>query len=191
MRRYNQRLFRVARSILSEDAEAEDVVQQVYVSVYLNASQYAGRASLATWLTRITINEALSRNRSKQRRDAVESVEELLNRQRGTNLGSPEDQASRREMAGMLEAAVDALPESYRIVFVLRAVEGLRSSEVASCLDVSEEVVRVRLHRARALLRDELYRQVGRSASSVFSFAGERCDRIVAGVFARLRALQH
>lgn len=191
MRRYNQRLFRVARAILRDDVEAEDVVQHVYVSVYLSAGQYAGRASLATWLTRITINEALSRQRLKLRREAIADMEAVLDSQRAPPGTSPEDHAVGRELAELLEGAVDALPEAYRLVFVLRTVEGMPSSEVAACLDVSEQVVRVRLHRARGLLRDSLYRKLGRGAPGVFAFAGERCDRIVSGVFARLHQMGH
>jgi RNA polymerase sigma-70 factor (ECF subfamily) len=189
MRRYNQRLFRVARSVVRDDAEAEDVVQQAYVNAFTHLGQFAGTARFSTWLTRIATHEALARVRRRGRRleiehlrdgedDAIESLPA-----RGP---TPEKQALDRELAHALEASLDALPQLYRSVFMLRDVQGLSTAEAAECLEVTEDVVKTRLHRARALLREDLYERAGLSARSVFPFLGERCDRMVAGVFARL-----
>jgi RNA polymerase sigma-70 factor (ECF subfamily) len=187
MRRYNQRLFRVARAIVRDDAEAEDVLQQAYVNAYAHLDQFAGTARFATWLTRITTYEAFARLRRRGRQqethmgegeDAMDGFPTLQ--------PSPEREAFAGELRRALEASLDALPEAYRTIFVLRDVEGLSTAEAAECLEVSEEVVKTRLHRARALLREDLFDRAGLSARTVFSFDGERCDRIVAVVLARL-----
>ena len=189
MRRYNQRLFRVARAIVRDDAEAEDVVQQAYVNAFTHLGQFAGTARFSTWLTRIATHEALARIRRRGRYleiehmgDGEDDVIEALRAREPT----PEKQASDGELRRALEAALDALPQIYRSVFILRDVEGLSTSEAADCLEVTEDVVKTRLHRARALLREELYERAGVSSGSVFAFLGARCDRLVASVFARL-----
>ena len=187
MRRYNQRLFRVVRAILRDDAEAEDVLQQAYVNAYTHLHQFAGEARFATWLTRIATYEAFARlrrsGRAKERHmadgeDAMDGFPTLE--------PDPERQAFAGELRHALEASLDALPEMYRTVFVLREAEGLSTAEVADCLEVSEDVVKTRLHRARALLREDLFARAGVSARSLFSFQGDRCDRIVAAVLSRL-----
>jgi RNA polymerase sigma-70 factor, ECF subfamily len=192
MSRYNQRLFRVARSIVGNDSEAEDVVQQTYVCAYAKLEQFAGAAALSTWLTRIVINEALARIKSRGR------LQSLVNDDQAADLGlaaavlpSPEDDMSRRQLTKLLEAAIDELPELCRVALILREVEGLSTAETAACLAISEEAVRARLHRARALLRDELVERVGTAAPDVWSFAGERCRRITARVLAALEAPPH
>jgi RNA polymerase sigma-70 factor (ECF subfamily) len=188
MRRYNQRLFRVARAIVRDEAEAEDVLQQAYVNAYTHLGQFAGDARFATWLTRIATYEALARVRRQVRgqersgmRDAEESMDALPGRE-----PDPEKQAFTGELRRALEASLDALPRTYRTVFVLRDVEGLSTAEAALCLEVSEDVVKTRLHRARALLREDLFDRAGLSARTIFSFQAERCDRAVAAVLARL-----
>lgn len=188
MRRHNQRLFRVARAIVRNDAEAEDVLQQAYVNAYTHLHQFAGEARFATWLTRITTHEALGRLRRQGRRkettpmgDAEEMMDALPAPQ-----PDPEQQAFTTELRRALEASLDSLPEIYRTVFVLRDVEGLSTVEAADSLEVSEDVVKTRLRRARALLREDLFERAGLSACSVFSFQGDRCDRIVAAVLSRL-----
>lgn len=187
MRRYNQRLFRVARAIVRDDAEAEDVLQQAYVNVYAHLDQFAGEARFATWLTRITTYEAFARLRRRGRFSAAhvgegaDTMDDLPASQ-----PDPERQAFAGELRHALEASLDALPEGYRTVFVLRDVEGLSTAEAADCLEVSEDVVKTRLHRARALLREDLFERAGLSARSIFSFRGDRCDRIVATVLSRL-----
>ncbi len=188
MRRYNQRMFRVARGIVQNDSEAEDVVQQSYLSALLHLEQFSGRARFTTWLTRIVINEALARVR-RQRRDAGTESEMLpLAWTLGVSTThTPEDEVSRTELRRLIEKSVDALPEAQRIVFILRDVEGMSGSEAAECLSLSEENVRVRLHRARVTLRQALFDQAGEVLGETFAFAGERCDRIVSGVFEQLR----
>lgn len=184
MRRYNQRMFRAARSILKDDTEAEDAVQQAYLSAYQNLSSFRGDAQLSTWLTRIAVNEALRRRRKSGGPAALSVVEEVPDK---LDLRpTPEERVSQSQLRQLLESAIDLLPESYRIVFVMREVEGLSTREVGECLDLSEEAVRVRLHRARASLRSWLIEQVDTRAADAFSFAGDRCDRIVAGVLAQL-----
>jgi RNA polymerase sigma-70 factor, ECF subfamily len=190
MRRYNQRLYRVARSVLRDDAEAEDVMQQAYVEAYAHLAQFAGRARFSTWLTRIAFHEALARWRRRRREgDArfAADPEEEASMVTSTD-PSPEHQALQGELRAQLESAIDALPPLYRSVFVLREVEGLSTAETAACLDVREDAVKTRLHRSRALLRDELYRRAGSAAASAFAFHLSRCDRIVAAVLARLPA---
>jgi RNA polymerase sigma-70 factor, ECF subfamily len=188
VRRHNQRLYRVARSVLRDEHEAEDVMQHAYVSAYEHLHQFAGRASFATWLTRIAVHEALSRARRRGRLTGLESTSE-----EGAPPGPPRDerpdpeqQAQAAELRRLLEAAIDGLPGMYRTAFVLREVEGLGTPEVAECLEVSEDVVRTRVHRARALLRRSLYARTGATSGSAFQFHLTRCDRVVAGVFARL-----
>lgn len=190
LRRHNQRVFRVARSVLRDDLEAEDVMQQAYVDAYAHLSQFAGQAKFSTWLTRIAFHEALARLKRHRREGALraspvgnEDPMEMV-RSSGPN---PEDQALHGELREHLEAAIDALPATYRMAFVMREVEGMSTSEAAACLGKSEDVVKTRLHRARALLRDDLYRRAGATAASAFAFQGARCDRVVAAVFERLR----
>jgi RNA polymerase sigma-70 factor (ECF subfamily) len=185
MRRHNQRLFRVARAILRNDAEAEDVLQQAYVNAFSHLHQFAGTAKFATWLTRIATHEALARLRRRGRWVGLGEGEGEAGPlpARGPD---PEQEALRGELRRTLEASLDSLPRIYRSVFVLREVEGLSTAEAAECLDVSEDVVKTRLRRARALLREDLYERAGLSAGAVFSFDGARCDRVVAGVLARM-----
>jgi RNA polymerase sigma-70 factor (ECF subfamily) len=188
MRRYNQRLFRVARSILRNDAEAEDVMQQAYLNAYAHLDQFAGRSSFATWLTRIAVHEAAARVR--RRRSAEEANMRDPDEDAAASLAdgapSPEAQLLAGEVRDLLEAAIDALPERYRCTFVLREVEGLGTAEAAESLGISEELVKTRLHRARALLRDELCRRAGDQIGRAFSFHLSRCDRIVSAVMTLL-----
>ena len=188
MRRYNQRLFRVARSVVRDDAEAEDVVQQAYVNAFTHLEQFAGTARFSTWLTRITTHEALARIRRRGRRQEVDHMGDGEDAIEGIEAPgpTPEKQAFDAELRRALEASLDALPQIYRSVFILRDVEGLSTTEAADCLEVTEDVVKTRLHRSRALLREELFTRAGVSSASVFSFQAERCDRLVASVFTRL-----
>jgi RNA polymerase sigma-70 factor (ECF subfamily) len=184
VRRHNQRLFRAARAILREDAEAEDVVQQAWVAAYHQLGAFRGEASLSTWLTRIAVNEALGRRRRAARAPHIMLVDD--GDQMPTVERTPEDDAAARELRGLLEAHIDALPEHYRTVLVLRDVEELDTAATAACLGITEEAVRVRLHRARQLVQQRLAETIGASVAEVFRFDGERCDRIVAGVMGRL-----
>jgi RNA polymerase sigma-70 factor (ECF subfamily) len=187
MRRHNQRLFRVARAIVRDDAEAEDVLQQAYVNAYSHLHQFEGTARFATWLTRITTHEALARVRRRGRWVGIaEEDEEAEVRPLAARGPNPEQEALQGELRRTLEASLDSLPQIYRSVFVLREVEGLSTAEAADCLEVSEDVVKTRLRRARALLREDLFERAGLSTGAVFSFDGVRCDRVVTTVLARI-----
>lgn len=189
MRRHNQRLFRTARAILRDDAEAEDAVQQAYVSAYTNLGQFRGDARFSTWLTRIAVHESLRRLRKHGRMAGLELVEAANDGLLGAPpTQSPEDGAAGGELRALLEEAIDHLPESYRIVFVMRDVEELSTRETAECLELTEEAVRVRLHRARRALREWLYERTDTLTAEAFHFAGARCDRIVAAVLTAISA---
>jgi RNA polymerase sigma-70 factor (ECF subfamily) len=189
MRRHNPRIYRVARAIVKDEGEAEDVMQQAYVNAYTHLSQFAGRARFSTWLTRIAVYEALARAR---RRRQLEPIDEASEADEGemTRLVAkqpdPEQQALAGELCVLLERAIDALPEAFRSAFVLREVQGLSTAETAECLGVNEETVKTRLHRARGRLRETLYRSAGLANGLVFPFPYPRCDRVVDAVFARL-----
>ena len=192
MRRYNERVYRVARSIVRDDAEAEDVMQQAYVNAYANLRQFAGKARFSTWLTRIAINESLSRARRRGRNepydDDLTSVEPFMVEHSSRD---PELQTFTGELRALLEWAIDELPDGAREVFVLREVEGLSTAEVAEALGVSEDVVKTRLSRAKAALRRMLIERTGAAASDVFRFFRPRCDRLVARVLYRIAAAQY
>ena len=192
MRRYNQRLYRVARAILRDDAEAEDVTQQAYVNAYRHLDQFASRSLFSTWLTRIAVHEALARTRRRGRfneKDAFhdgdgDTMDGL--KSRGAD---PERQAFAGELRALIESAIEALPEHYRAVFVMREVEGMSTAESAECLDITEETAKTRLHRARMLLRQTLYERAGIESAAAFPFQVPRCDRVVAGVFEQIEAI--
>lgn len=189
MRRYNQRLFRVIRSVVTDDGEAEDVLQEAWVCAYEHLDQFEGRASFSTWVTRIAFHEALGRIRKSKRWTPLENSRGEIMAEadhRHTTTETPESQAMRGQLGQMLQAAVDKLPESYRSVFVLREVEQLSTSETAECLELSEEAVKTRLHRSRALLRRELENHMGTAIMEAYAFLGARCDRMVAQVLKRI-----
>lgn len=193
MRRYNQRLFRIIRSVLTSDTEAEDVLQETWVRAYEHLGQFEGRAGFATWATRIAYHEALARARAGKRWTPVENPEgeimpEVSRRKSSTE--TPEAQAIRGQLGRLLQSAVDALPETYRTVFVLREVEQLSTTETADSLGLSEEAVKTRLHRSRALLRRELQGQIGPAIAESYAFLGARCDRMVARVMDRIGGMQ-
>jgi len=188
MRRYNERVYRAARSILRDDHEAEDVMQQAYVNAFTHLRQFNGSAQFPTWLTRIAINEALARVRRQGRyetfNDELPNADPLVPQHPSEN---PERHAFTGELRGLLEWAIDALPNGMREVFVLREVEGLSTAEVAECLDVSEDVVKTRLSRGRAALRALLMERTGATTPDAFRFYRPRCDRVVAQVLERIR----
>ena len=189
MRRHNQRLYRIARAILRDDAEAEDVMQDAYVRAYQNLASFEGRAKFVTWLTRIGVDEALTRSRRRLRFQALDPSDESngeIMQSPPSSTRSPEQQAYDRELAAVLEKAVSLLSDDHRLVFMLRDVEGMTTEETAHCLNLTEENVKVRLHRARAGLRKRLYRVVGATAARCFQFHAVRCDRVVKNVFATL-----
>lgn len=184
MRRHNQRIYRAVRAVLRADEDAEDVMQQAYLNAYRALPQFAGDAQFSTWLTRIAINEALGRRRKRIR--SAEGQEDVDITLVESNEPDPEQQASQSELRDVMEREVAALPDAFRAVVMLRDVEGLSTSETAQCLGVSEDLVKQRLHRARAALRDNLYRRAGVTLESLFSFGNARCDRVVSAVMARL-----
>jgi len=187
MRRHNERLYRAARAILRNDAEAEDVMQQAYVNAYAHLRQFDGRSAFSTWLTRIAVNEAILRARKKGRyeplRDNDATFDTLFPIEPANN---PERQAFSAEMKIILENAIESLPDGLREVFMLRQVEGLSTAETASCLGISDDLVKTRLSRARAALRRDLIERMGDAASKSFTFLRPRCDRVVAAVLARI-----
>lgn len=191
MRRHNRMLYRTARAILGDDAEAEDAVQEAYLRAYGALAGFRGEAKLSTWLVRIAANEALMRRRRRSRSAAVVPMDAAAPNEEWSTVMSdrpgPDEDAARAEMRRIIEARIDALPDSYRAVFVLRALEELSVEETAAALDIPEATVRTRFFRARALLRETLAREVDRGLDDAFAFAGERCDRIVANVLARVK----
>lgn len=194
MRRHNQMLYRTARSILKEDAEAEDAVQEAYLLAYRGMSKFRGDAKLSTWLVRIVANEAIARTRKRSRRaeviqlnsDAQEESEAVAQNETRTSPEQPERAAQRAQTRRLLEAKIDKLPDAFRTVFVLRAIEELSVEETAVALGIPEATVRTRFFRAKSLLRESLSREIDLAYGDAFAFAGARCDRIVAGVMARL-----
>jgi RNA polymerase sigma-70 factor (ECF subfamily) len=196
MRRYNRRLYRVARSILRDDAEAEDALQDAYIQAYRALPDFRGESSLATWLTRIVMNAALMRRRSSGRMAEVIELgaEPLLDEMaagreagRAEAADQPEQMFQRTQARGLIEAKIDGLPEVFRTVFILRAVEELSVEETGKLLGIPDATVRSRYFRARGMLREALARELDFALEDAFGFDGERCNRIVAEVMARLR----
>ena len=187
MRRHNLRVFRVVRSVLRDTDDIEDVIQQAYVQAFLHLDQFGGNARWSTWLCRIAINEALARLRQRGRFVSIEAVSEeaMANLSKGSG-GDPERTASGREFSKMVEQAIDELPDIYRSVLILREVEGMTTEETASVLDVQTDVIKTRLHRARASLREAIQDRIGEQMQNSYTFGNERCDRVVAAVLARL-----
>lgn len=187
MRRYNQRLYRVTVAILRDGAEAEDVMQDSYVRAYEHLGQFEGRAPFATWLTRIAVHEALARIRRSGRYTPLEEREdEEISMNMVDATPDPEENAAHAETSELLEAAVLGLPEPYRAVVMLRDVEEMSTQEAAEVLEISEENVKVRLHRGHGMMRDWLLARVGAGGKRAFPFMGERCDRVVRVVLERV-----
>ncbi len=190
--RYNRRLFRVARSILRDDAEAEDVVQETYVRAFTGLDHFRGDAGFGTWITRIAMNEALGRLR--RRRPTVDWESYGENRAQaeiidfpGSAAGvDPERMMAQGEIRELLEQAIDELPDAFRAVFVARLVEGMTVEETADLFGLRAETVKTRLHRARNLLRDALDKQLGPALTNTFPFGGRRCERMTERVVMRL-----
>ena len=192
VKRHNQTLFRTARAILREDAEAEDAVQEAYVKAIRGMGGFRSDAKLSTWLTRIVVNEALERLRKAKRSAEVIPLAADINAE-GEVLDTPDDASAtpealalRAEARRIMESRIDALPDSFRAVFVLRAVEEMTVEETAVALGIPEATVRTRFFRARSMLRESLSRSLDTALSDAFHFAGERCDRITEAVMARL-----
>jgi RNA polymerase sigma-70 factor, ECF subfamily len=193
MRRYNQTLYRTARSILRDDAEAEDAVQEAYLKAIAAISAFRSDSRLGTWLVRIVVNEALGRLRKTRRSaeiirlDGDMTPDSPVTPDHADAAPTPERQALQSEARRIIEARIDELPDAFRTVFVLRALEELSVEEAAAALGIPEATVRTRFFRARGMLRESLSRSLDLALDDAFSFAGDRCDRIVAGVLERLR----
>lgn len=200
MRKHNQTLYRTARSILKDDAEAEDAVQEAYMQAYRAMAQFRSEAKLSTWLVRIVVNVAIYRVRKLKRsaevidlvgdpadlREMAGEAETSMNEHAPEQ---PEHNALRAETRRLIESKINQLPDAFRTVFVLRAIEEMSVDETAICLGIPEATVRTRYFRAKGLLREALAREIDFSLGEAFSFAGDRCDRIVAGVLRQLDAI--
>jgi RNA polymerase sigma-70 factor (ECF subfamily) len=195
MRRYNRTLFRTARAILRDDAEAEDALQEAYLQAYRALGGFRGDARLSTWLARIVANEALQRLRKRERRAEIVPLQPAAGADAHFDFPeaadmnadkSPEAATHSGELRRVLEAQIDALPDAYRAVFMLRAVEEATVEETAAILAIPEATVRSRFFRARSLLREALALKIDLACEGAFSFAGERCDRVVAFVLDHL-----
>ncbi|MBA5800640.1 RNA polymerase sigma factor [Rhizobium changzhiense] len=194
VQRHNQRLFRTARAIIRNDAEAEDVVQAAYIKAFTNLAAFRGKAQLSTWLTRITLNEALGRVRARKNTTGLEEIDmqtmapggEVLQFPSSLSATDPEAELSRSQARHLLENAVDDLPDDFRAVFVLRDVEGMSTDETASYLGIRPETAKTRLHRARKLMRQSIEKQLSGAFSALFPFDGARCafmaDRVIAAL---------
>ena len=198
IRRHNQRLYRVARSVLGDDAEAEDVVQEAYVKAFSNFAGFRGQASLATWLTRIALNEALDRRRRRRTTAPLDELDTPRARSGASVVllhpsiasSDPEKDSARAQIRRLVELAVDHLPEAFRIVFVMRDIEEMSVEETSDHLGVPQATVKTRLHRARKLVRAELEDTLASALAGSFPFAGPRCARLTDAVMTRLRYLQ-
>lgn len=198
MRQHNGSLFRVARAILKDDDDAKDALQDAYLAAFRHIGDFRAEAKLSTWLTRIVVNQALARRRSRLRDRVIvqfgaQRPDEHLDEGRGAfdePPDDPEQSATRADMRRLLEQEIDELPVAFRAVFVLREVEGLSVDETATCLSIPAATVRTRLFRARGLLREALARQIDLAAADVFTFGGDRCDRVVETVLHRLRTFE-
>lgn len=198
MRQYNRRLYRVARSLLRDAAEAEDALQECYLHAFRSFDNFRGEASLATWLTRIVVNECTSRLRKQARRDNIvpivavdpdsEEGQAMADIPPSVDTETPDRALGRADMRRLLERKIDLLPQDFRAVFMLRAVEELTVEETAKCLGIPEATVRTRHFRARSLLREALAQELDMAERDVFAFDGERCDRIVERVLGRVRS---
>ena len=191
MRRYNRRLYRLARATLRDATEAQDALQEAYLLAYRSIGQFRGDSALSTWLSRLVLNECLGRRRRSVRRDGVVRIvssdtESGLDTVAGGDADLPDQQASRAQMLGIIESKLDALSEEFRTVFVLRSVEELSVEETAACLGIPEATVRTRHFRAKGLLREAMAREVDLAERDIFEFGGQHCDRIIANVLARL-----
>lgn len=195
MRRHNGKLFRIARAIVKDDSDAEDVLQDAYIDAYRHVDDFRGGSQVGTWLTRIVINQSLMRLRKEKRRSVIVPFREP--RTNGPDrpeadvpdqrTESPSSRVLRGEIRRILEQRIDELPLSFRTVFIMREVEDMSVEQTAECLEISPATVRTRLFRARALLRESLAQEIDLVTGDVFAFAGARCDRIVAAVLARAR----
>jgi RNA polymerase sigma-70 factor (ECF subfamily) len=188
----NQRLFRIARGILRNDAEAEDVVQETYVRALTHLEGFRGDSSLSTWLSRIAMNEAMGRLRSRKTSSQWNAQQqhrneaEIIRFPASIASDDPEKSMAQREIQLVVERAIDELPQAFRLVFVTRVIEEMTVEETATLLGLKPETVKTRLHRARAMLRENVERKIGPVVLEAFPFAGRRCERLSETVLKRL-----
>ena len=194
MQRGNQRLFRIARGVVGDDAEAEDVLQEAWVRGFAALGGFRGEAGIMTWMTRIVLNEAKGRLRRRRPTVELETIEQALPKAEvvrfptGIAIEDPEGTAARAEIRRLLEQAVDELPDAFRMVCILRDIEGCSIEETSAALGVKPETVKTRLHRARRLLRESLQARIGATLAETFPFLGIRCARVTDVVLSRLAA---
>jgi RNA polymerase sigma-70 factor (ECF subfamily) len=193
MRRHNQRIYRVVRSVLRDERDVEDVMQQAYVNAFMHLRQFEQRSKFSTWMTRIALNEAFARRKKGQAAAGDGAVHEARSGELMNSIASPapdpERQAYAGELTRALEQAVDALPEMYRTVFMLRDIGGLSTTETGEGLGIGDEAVKTRLHRARAMVRSAVTARLGEQLPAAFQFQAPRCDRVVASVLAQICAI--
>jgi len=192
VRQHNQRLYRIARSIVRDDGEAEDVLQEAYARAFTSLATFRGEARLGTWLARIVMNEALGRLRGRRPTVALDAAiavapeAEIIPFPNANPQIDPETAVAQRELRALLERAIDELPDSFRTVLIARLIEGMSVEETAELLGIVPETVKTRLHRARRLLRDAMEKHIGPAMGDAFPFAGRRCERVAERVIARL-----
>ncbi len=192
MQKHNRRLYRIARGILGNNADAEDAVQDAYVAAFTNLASYRGESALATWLSRIVMNEALGRLRRRRATvdiaagDAMRSEAEIIQFPLSTPNDDPERTMAQRQILELVERATDDLPAAFRLVFVTRVIEGMSVEETSELLGIRPQTVKTRLHRARQLVREQLDKQIGPVLMDAFPFAGRRCERVTEAVMKRL-----
>lgn len=186
MRRHNQRLYRTIRAIVREDGDVEDVMQQSYLDAYLHLDQFRGAARFATWLTRIAVHRAIRHSQRRGLRLVTADEESDPVQQAPAVTIDPEHAMYGHELRVVLEGLIAKLPDPFRIVFVMREVEGLSTAETAACLEINEETVKTRLHRAKRLLKEQVDRALGPAAASVYAFHLSRCDRVVQAVMTHI-----
>jgi len=188
----NRRLYRIARSVLRDNTEAEDAVQEAYIAAFSHLAEYRGESPLAAWLSRIVMNEALGRLRRRRSGartvplEEMRSEAEIIPFPHSVQHEDPERTMAQRELLRLVERAADDLPDAYRVVFVTRVIEGMSVEETAELLEIKPETVKTRLHRARRMVRNRLDEQIGPVLMDAFPFAGRRCERITAEVLRRL-----
>jgi RNA polymerase sigma-70 factor (ECF subfamily) len=185
VRKYNQRLYRIARAIVKDDSEVEDILQDTYLKAYEKLAQFQNKSQFSTWLIRILINNANARLKKKNRYTSSDSLEPYENKYSETSTDAPDDYTSNKELKKILEETIDELPEKLRCVYMMREVEGLSVTETAECLELSEENVKTRLHRAKAILKEELYKRT-KGDIEIFRFGLERCDRVAMAVMLQI-----
>jgi RNA polymerase sigma-70 factor (ECF subfamily) len=188
VRKYNQRLYRVARAIVRNEAEVEDILQDTYLKVYLALPKFERRSRFSTWITKILINNANESLRKKSKEKVKDISHNMAEPKAAEKNHSLETEFSNKELKLILEEAIDRLPNNLRMVYIMREVEGLNVSETSECLGISEENVKTRLHRARTFLKDELYRRT-KGDIDLFRFGAERCDRMVVSVMMQVNGM--